>query len=169
LDRYGVAVGIYGEWLRVSPAELEHAKSNPAWLLDLYDELGGAGYSQRQQGGRRSGTDKTWQALDYLLTKRGFPVEIIYGEEDFEPDTPMGDSQPTYLTPEQVRTAAAALAPLSGEDLLAGVEPTDLVDIYPNVWNQPGELESAVSYLDDAKTFFEEAAKAGDAVVCWVR
>jgi len=40
LDRYGVAVGIYGEWLRVSPAELERAKSNPAWLLDLYDELG---------------------------------------------------------------------------------------------------------------------------------
>ena len=50
----------------------------------------------------------------------------LYGEEDFEPDTPMGDSQPTYLTAEQVRTAAAALAPLSGEDLLTGVEPVDL-------------------------------------------
>ena len=162
---------MYGEWLRLTPAELERTKSDPASLNDLYDELGGAGYSQRQQGGRRSGTDKTWQALDYLLTRLEFPVEIIYGEEEFESDAALGDSPPNYLTPEQLRAAAAALAPLSDVDLLAGVEPSDLIadDIYPSVWNRPGELEWAVSYLGQAQTFFEAAANAGDAIICWVR
>jgi hypothetical protein len=66
--------------------------------------------------------------------------------------------------------AAAALDALSAEDLLTGVQQPDLAaaNIYPAVWDRPGELEWAVSYFDEAKTFFEAAADAGDAVLCWI-
>jgi hypothetical protein len=153
---------MYGEWLRLTTAQLERAKSDPDWLENL------AGYLD--DGSYDDDPDKSWQALEYLLSRRGFPVQIIYGEEEFESDADWGYGPPRYLTPEQVRVAAAALDALSAEDLLTGVQQPDLAaaNIYPAVWDRPGELEWAVSYFDEAKTFFEAAADAGDAVLCWI-
>ena len=166
---------MYGEWLRVTPAELERAKSDAAWLENLAgylddDDSDDEDADGADTDGRGSGTDKTWHALDYLLKRRGFPVEIIHGEEEFSAAADWGYGPPFYLTPERVRAAAAALAPISGADLLEGVQFSDLTEakIYPSVWDRPGELEWAVSYLDEAKTFFEAAANAGDAVICWI-
>jgi len=167
---------MYGEWLRLTPAELERAKADTVWLTDLSSkELG----RPRWRPGdtdldiperRRFGTDKTWHALDYLLTRRDFPVGIIYGEEEFEPPFEWGYGSPMYLPPERVRTAAAALAPLSEADLLDGVDHTDLLveDIYPSVWDRPDELDWAVCFLPYVKVYFDAAAESGDAIVCWI-
>jgi len=168
---------MYGEWLRVTPAELERAQVDLVWLRDLADELDEAytGDDKTVSERRRFGTDKTWHALDYLLTRRGFPISIIYGEKSFvddpdDADADWGYGPPQYLTVAQVRQAADALAGLTEEQLLDGVQQLDLerADIYPAVWDRPGELEWAVCHLADARTYFGAAAKAGDAIICWI-
>jgi hypothetical protein len=68
---------MYGEWLRLTTAQLERAKSDPDWLENLAGYLDDGSYDDDPDGtdteGRRSGTDKSWQALEYLLSRRGFP------------------------------------------------------------------------------------------------
>ena len=168
-----------GEWLRLTPAELERAKSDLAWAQDLADRLSEAEYDPQTPTDvahhRTFGTDKTWHALDYLLGRRQFPVSIVYGEEALveapeDPDADWGYGPPSYLTVERVRQAAAALAELTEERLLDGVEAADLQreQIYPNIWDRPDELPWAACYLPDVKIYFAAAAEAGDAIVCWI-
>jgi hypothetical protein len=168
---------MYGEWLRVTPADLERALANLGWARELVDELDEAdtGHDKDVSERRRFGTDKTWHAMDYLLTRQGFPISIIYGEKSFvddpdDVDSDWGYGPPHYLTVAQVRQAADALAEFTEEQLLDGVHQLDLerADIYPAIWDRPGELAWAVCYLPDAQTYFEAAAKAGDAIICWI-
>ena len=180
---YAAAVGMYGQWLRVSSAELDRAKVDLPWAYDLAQQVEetestpGQHLDPPDAAGRRSfGTDKTWHALAYLLARREFPVSIIFGEETFvdDPDDPEADwgyGAPTYLTPDQVRRAAGALAALTEEDLLDGVQAGDLQreEIYPDVWDRgPEELQWAVCHLPWVKVYFQAAAKDGDAVICWI-
>jgi hypothetical protein len=185
---YAAGVGMYGQWLRVTPAELDRAKADLQWAQDHAERVEEAEYpleqdlqlSPRDIAERRSmSTEKTWHALDFLLTRRGFPVSIIMGEHPFgddvdsleDPDTDWGYGPPSYLTPDEVRRAAEALAGLSEEDLLDGVDPGDLTraEIYPNVWDRgPSELQWAVCELPWVKAYFEAAAKDGDAILCWI-
>ncbi|MFI9601946.1 DUF1877 family protein [Streptomyces sp. NPDC052043] len=46
--------------------------------------------------------------LGFLLRRVSFPVDIVHNEEELSGADDWGP--PRYLTPEQVRTAAAALA-----------------------------------------------------------
>jgi hypothetical protein len=172
-------MGMYGEWLRVTPDELERAKADLDWAEELAEQIAETEYG-RDDGSdlpdrRNFGTDKTWHALDYLLTRKGFPISIVFGEESFvddedEADVDWGYGPPRYLTAEQVRAAAEALASVTEEALLDGVDAADLVaeEIYPNVWDRPGELPWAVGELPNVKTYFAAAAKAGDAIICWI-
>jgi hypothetical protein len=168
---------MYGEWLRLTRAELERALADLEWVRQLIDRLDEAdtGDDKNIAERRRFGSDKTWHALDYLLTRRGFPISIIYGEKSFvddpdDADADWGYGPPQYLTAAQVRQAADALAGLTEEQLLDGVQQLDLerADIYPAIWDRPDELAWAVCYLPDARTYFEAAAKAGDAIICWI-
>ena len=172
-------MGMYGEWLRLTPAELELAKTDLAWAQELADRLAESesdSQAPTDVAGRRTfGTDKTWHALDYLLGRHQFPVSIIYGEEALaddpeDPDADWGYGPPSYLTVERVRQAAAALADLTEEQLLDGVEAADLQrdDVYPSIWDRPGELPWAVCHLPEVRTYFAAAAEAGDVVVCWI-
>jgi hypothetical protein len=83
-------------------------------------------------------------------------------------DSGWGWGPPRYLTPAQVQEAAAVLAGLTGEDLIAGVDPAELGrrDVYPGTWDRPGELEWVAEFLPDVTGFFVAAAAAGDAVIC---
>lgn len=168
---------MYGEWLRVTPAQLARAKGDLAWAFDLAEQAGDdEGEREPAVAERRSfGTDKTWHALEYLLERGGFPVSIIFGEETFvddpeDPDADWGYGAPQYLTPERVRQAAVALAALTEEALLGGVEQAELEreQIYPMVWDRPDELSWAISYLPDIKAYFAAAATSGDALICWI-
>ena len=160
------AMGMYGEWLRVTPAELRQVMADPEASYQLTDT---------EETDRRSGTDKTWHALAYLLQRADFPVSIITGEQcvvddpdDSEVD--WGYGPPGYLTPQQVSIASSALADLTAERLLDGVSPADLAreQIYPQVWNRPDELAWAVHALPYMRDFFAAAAAQGDAILCWI-
>ncbi|WP_405427836.1 DUF1877 family protein [Streptomyces erythrochromogenes] len=72
-----------GEYLRVTPAELERALVDPEWALDLADEIQAA-----QEGGepvpaeaRHFTTHQAWHLLGFLLQRSAFPVDIVHGEE----------------------------------------------------------------------------------------
>jgi Domain of unknown function (DUF1877) len=172
-----------GQWLRVTDAELDRARVDLPWAHDLARRVEETEYAPGQHlepldvAERRSfGTDKTWHALAFLLARREFPVSIIYGEESFvdDPDDPTADwgyGAPNYLTPDQVRRAAGALAELSEDDLLDGVDADDLqrATIYPNLWDRgPEELRWAVGDLPWIKVYFQAAANDGDAIICWI-
>jgi hypothetical protein len=168
---------MYGNWLRVSPDELAHAQENLEWATTFAEE------AVESADGRVSGTGKAWHALDFLLERRGFPVEIVWGEESFvdeaadddgfavdEIEDDWGYGPPRYLTPGQVTEGAAALADLTGDDLIRGVDPAELTraEIYPQTWDRPGELDRVNDRLPHMQEYFAAAAKNGDAIICWL-
>jgi hypothetical protein len=160
---------MYGEWLRVTPDELAQASADltAAYRVAMEMDERDADITDR----RRFGSDKTWHALEYLLGRRDFPVDIIIGEHGFDDSAAdWGYGPPMYLTPAEVRAAADGLAALAPADLLDGVDATDLVvnDIYPSVWDRPGELDWAVCHVPHITAYFGAAAKAGDAMICWI-
>ncbi|WBB68589.1 YfbM family protein [Micromonospora sp. WMMD812] len=178
-------MGMYGSWLRVSEAELARAKDDLDWAYGLAERVSEAEDDDPPGDPRCSGTDKAWHALQFLLDRRDFPVSIVYGEESFIdlPDDPeealdvieasgadWGYGPPGYLTPAQVVEAAAALAELTEEDLVGGVDPAELqrAEIYPTVWDRPGELAWVAHFLPGVRDYFIAAAKNGDAVICWI-
>jgi len=160
-----------GNWLRVTPAELDRAKDDLDWALEF---VSGA------MDERQLGTGKAWDAFDFLLNRRGFTVPIVYGAEQFvdtpqgpdddDPEVDWGHGPPRYLTPEQVATAAAELAGLTEDDLVRGVDQVELTcaEIYPDIWDRPDELGWVTHHLPYVTEFFTTAAKDGDAVICWL-
>ncbi|ROP27553.1 uncharacterized protein DUF1877 [Couchioplanes caeruleus] len=130
-----------GYWLRVSPAELQRAVSDLEWAAALAEQEDVSPPTVRRQ--RLLDLDKTWDGLDFLLRRRGFPVSVVRGEEvfPFNPgDIPdWGYGPPQYLTPMQVVRAAQALVPLTEQDLVADVDPAELArtGVYPANVGQP--------------------------------
>jgi hypothetical protein len=92
------------------------------------------------------------------------------GAEFVQADHDWGYGPPRYLTPEQVAQAAAALAELSGDDLVRGVDPAELehAEIYPSGWDRPGVLDRANRHVPAVQAYFTEAARNGDAMICWL-
>lgn len=171
-----------GNWLRVSPAELERATTDLGWAYQL------AGQERAAESERWSCTDKAWHGLDFLLHRLGFEIPVVLGAESFvelpdvEPDSDemfdflenleddWGYGPPSYLTPAQVSAAAEQLAELTEEDLIRGVDPAELTEaeIYPNFWDEQDQLPWIAHYLPSARTYFAAAAKNGEAVICWL-
>jgi len=165
-------MGMYGRWLRVSSAELARAKSDPAWAGDFARAMLEHPAEPDLTQCRAFSTDKAWHALAYLLHRRGFPVDLIFGEQPLSTGGHLdwGYGPPRYLSPAQVNLAAAELVTITGEDLVTGVEPVELTraQIYPNVWDRPAGLPWITAQLTGVRTWFGAAAAAGDAVLCWI-
>jgi hypothetical protein len=171
-----------GNWLRVSPAELDEARADLDAAYDLAEEA-----RNGEHPGRWAGSGQAWNGLDFLLHRLGFDVPLIFGAEslvelpDVEPDSPemaeflesaddWGYGPPAALTPAQVATAATRLAGLTEADLVRDVDPAELdrAECYPGGWTEPGRLEWVAHHLPNAQRFFAAAAKDGDAVICWL-
>jgi Domain of unknown function (DUF1877) len=180
---------MYGEWLRLTPAELDRARTDPDWVLDMVmasDDMDDDNSTPEASArARYSGTDKTWHALSYLLYRAEFPIEIIMGEQpliasagndedDEESEEESGDDwsygPPGYLTPDQVRQAAVALADITEASLIDGIDPADLTrnHVYPEIWDRPDELKWAVHAIPYIKAYFAAAAEAGEGIMCWI-
>lgn len=170
-----------GEYARVTPAELDRALGDPEWALEL---IGGwmeaaaeaeaaadaAGPAQSVPA-RCMDVDKAWDALGFLLRRAAFPVDIVHGEEAVPDADDWGYGPPRYLTPERVRTAAGALAEISGERLTAGVGPEDLAsaEVYPAiVWERGESLDYVREHYEQLRPFFRTAAEQGDGMLLWL-
>ncbi|MFG2356911.1 YfbM family protein [Streptomyces sp. NPDC048521] len=116
-------MSMIGEYARLTSAELERAVQNPRWAREFIDELIDAALDEGASTvpPRCLDINKAWDTLRFLLRRIDFPVDIVHGEEETPGAEDWGYGPPRYLTPEQVRTASAALATTSGDALMHGV------------------------------------------------
>ncbi|WP_437100723.1 YfbM family protein [Streptomyces kronopolitis] len=166
-------MSMIGEYARVTPAELDRALGDPEWALTLVDARreAEADSCPPPAAARCLDVDKAWDALGFLLRRRGFPVDIVHGEEPVPGADDWGYGPPRYLTPEQVREAAAALAGITGDGLTAGVGPADLAaaEVYPTiVWERGEPLDYVREHYALLRPFLCAAAEQGDGVLMWL-
>jgi hypothetical protein len=161
-----------GEYLRVTSDELARALEDPAWALELAGDIRDAEEDADLPAAkaRHLSTDKAWQAIGFLLERAEFPVDVVYGEEQFDDDEDWGYGPPRYLTAERVHTAAQALATTSFDALTVGVTPATLMqaDIYPQIWDEPDSLDWVRSWYEPLVPYFTDAASQGQTVFIWL-
>jgi hypothetical protein len=162
-----------GKYLRVTPAELARAVKDPNWVIELAEAVqdAQARTSLPPTQARHLTTHKAWNAIAFLLERAGFPVDIVHGEESLaDDDDDWSYGPPGYLTPEQVRVAAEALAATTYDDLVSGVTPTDLAErhVYPGIWDEPDSLEWVRGWYEPLVPFFAAASAHGNAMLAWV-
>lgn len=167
-------MSMIGEYARVTPAELERAIREPDWAQDFVFELLETETEDEMaaSGARRVlETDKAWDAIGYLLRRTDFPVDIVHGEELLPGAEDWGYGPPRYLTPEQVRTAAEALARTGFGQLVHGVTSKDLAraEVYPKiVWERGESLGYVHGHYESLAEFVQSAARDGDALLMWL-
>ncbi|WP_222723542.1 YfbM family protein [Streptomyces sp. MS191] len=160
-----------GEYLRVTPAELDRALKDPEWAWELVEEVQDA----QEEGepapaeARHFTTHQTWHLLGFLLQRAAFPVDIVHGEEPLTTDH-WGYGPPQYLTPERVQLAADTLHRTTYGQLVRGVDPSELTEaeIYPQIWDTPTSLEWADDLFTPLTEFFGGAASTGHAMLIWI-
>ncbi|MFE6839662.1 YfbM family protein [Streptomyces sp. NPDC057705] len=160
-----------GEYLRLTPAELARALKDPEWAWDLAVEIQDAQAEGEPAPAeaRHFTTHQTWQLLGFLLQRSIFPVDVVHGEEPLATDD-WGYGPPQYLTPEQVQLAADTLHRTTYDQLIRGVDPSELIraEIYPRIWDSPTSLEWASDLFTPLTEFFQGAASAGHAILIWI-
>nr|WP_248297189.1 YfbM family protein [Streptomyces sp. S1D4-11] len=165
-------MSMIGEYLRVTPAELDRAIQDPDWALDFVEEVQDAEEESEPvpADARHFSTYKAWDMLRFLLVRAEFPVNVIHGEEPFADDEDWGYGPPRYLRPERAHLAARALRTTTYDQLIAGVDTADLTraEVYPLGWDEPGALEWGRHWYDGLTEFFEAAAAADDALLVWL-
>jgi hypothetical protein len=161
-----------GKYLRVTPDELVRAVKDPAWAFGLAEDVqdAEAGADLPPADARHLSTDKAWHAIAFLLERADFPVDIVYGEEQFAEAEDWGYGPPRYLPAERVHLAARALVTTGFDALTAGVTPAELAqaDIYPQVWDEPDSLEWVRGWYEPLVAYFAAAARHGQAVLSWL-
>ncbi|MFF8384540.1 YfbM family protein [Streptomyces kanasensis] len=166
-------MSMIGEYVRLTPAQFERALGDPEWARGLVDELVDAELDEEPDAAsaRCLSTDKAWHALDFLLSRLDFPVDVVFGEEPLPEAGDWGYAPPRYLTPERVRAAAEALADVPAARLVEGVGPEDLAraEVYPSVvWERGESLDYVTHHYDELVPFLTSAARDGDAVLLWL-
>lgn len=164
-------MSMIGEYLRVTPSELDRAVKDPEWALELAEQV-----QDEQEDGevgpedaRHFSTYQTWNLLDFLLRRRGFPVDVVMGETEFGGED-WGYEPPRFLSIDRVRVAAEELGRLSYDELIKGVDIAELAaaQIYPHGWDSLESLEWGRDYFGRLKTFLQAVAVAGDAIIVWI-
>ncbi|MDT3440645.1 MULTISPECIES: DUF1877 family protein [unclassified Pseudofrankia] len=161
-----------GEYLRVTPSQLDQAVKDPEWALDLAETIRDSQDESKPTPAEalHFSTYKTWDLLAFLLRRSSFPVDIIHGEECFAEDEDWGYGPPRYLPVERVRLAAEILQQTTYDQLIRTVTPSEIADadIYPKSANSADSLEWGRDYFIPLTAFFQGAAAAGHAVLAWL-
>ncbi len=158
---------------RLTPAELARAVEDPRWAQEFIEERIDAGTDEPGASQPRClDIGKAWDALALMLRRIDFPVDIVHGEEEIPGADDWGYGPPRYLTPEQVRAAAAALAGTPSDVLGRDITPAELAraDLYPSVAKDEAEqwVKDVVHHYQVLVPFFEAAARDGDAMMIWL-
>ncbi|WOI62486.1 YfbM family protein [Streptomyces fradiae] len=165
-------MSMIGEYARLTPDEFARALRDPEWAEERVDELVEAELEGGGDGEPRClDVDKAWEALDFLLTRAGFPVDVVFGDDAIPGAEEWGYTPPRFLAPERVREAAEALLAMPAERLVAGFGPRDLAreGVYPVIaWEREESLEYVTDHYEALVPFFAAAARDGDAVLMWL-
>jgi hypothetical protein len=119
--------------------------------------------------------EKSWQHLHYLITGKLDDAPPPLGNAILG-GTPIGDDvgygPARYLTPQQVREVADALAAIPREELVrrSAAEmplPRGIYGVDPS--GQEDDLEETLEYFDELVQYYSEAAEQGNAVFLYLR
>ena len=108
-------MSMIGEYLRVTPADLDKAIQDPDWAVLLAEAAQDAARTHphlRPADARHYSTYRTWDLLRHLLTRVVFPVNVMQGEELFPDPEDWVYGPPRYLPPDRVHQAAERLTAL---------------------------------------------------------
>jgi hypothetical protein len=160
-----------GEYLRLTPEELNRVLDDPEVIAELVGQFIECEEEVDDSEPRHHDTDVAWAALEFLLDRIGFPVDIVRGEEDIPGASDWGNGPHRYLTSDQVSHAAQALAATSVEALLSGVTAEDLAqaDIYPSdFWAEQDSLKYVAGAYEGLVPFVQAAARHGHPILVWL-
>ena len=115
--------------------------------------------------------DKAWHGIHWLLTGSSGPTvdpvsEAIFGGEEVGEEIGYGPAR--LLAPDRVRAVAAALATLDEPTLRARADLGAMAraDVYPGIWDEDDVVDTyLLPYLDELRSFYADAAAAGETVI----
>ena len=180
-------MGICLAMVRLSDAAIDEIAAAPKKVLHFWmqDEAPGpepAGWLARLLGKRNPATlkcsvpreagdetdlDKSWDAMDYLLSegrkKEGLSRFLTEGGEPIPEE--IGYGPPRVLRSVEVKRIAAFLEGVSPELLRRHYDgpAMDRAEVYPGIWGRDGEegFEYVASYFESLCSFVREAAERG--------
>lgn len=110
--------------------------------------------------------DKAWHGLHYLMTgsddDAAEPLGYLLSGGEEVADSPAGPSR--LLDPEQVRHFYQAILAITPDELRARFDAKHMMalEIYPNLWDQPGEADWLVGEFQRLRSFLQEQVAMGD-------
>lgn len=116
--------------------------------------------------------EKSWHVIHYLLTGKidQAPPPLgsaVLGGEEIGEERDYGRVR--FLTPQQVRAVAEALAPISKDDLVRRFDIESMRAaqvIYPI--RSTNEVEFAQQYFEQLSRYYADAAASGNAMLLWI-
>jgi hypothetical protein len=117
--------------------------------------------------------DKAWHGVHAVLC--GVPDEappplgqVVLGGEPLGDDLGYGPCR--FLTPEQVRATAAAVAKVSAGEFRRRYDPAALnaAQVYPGHWEDPDNLEWLADAFEDVRRYFDQASASGEAMLLYL-
>lgn len=121
--------------------------------------------------------DETWHALHFLMTGSPDPTDDLLGKVIFggEPvsDDDMGHGPAHYLTAAEVAESADALRLLDTRQLRARFDRQAMMEfeIHPKTWvnASAADLDELIAAFQKLRDYYTRAAKAGLAMLAWIR
>ena len=120
--------------------------------------------------------EKSWHAIHYLLTGSAWggdpPLNFLVsgGREIGGVDVGYGPAR--GFTPAEVAEIAAALDPITGDDLRRHLDREAMANaqIYPDIWGESEDelVEYIVPYFEATKSFVKRAATTSSALVVYL-
>ncbi len=156
-------MGMRGHLCAVSPATLQD-------LQRIRNETRTLSGAPAASGTAPQGLEleKSWHTLHYLLAGTVYepgpaPGDAILGGREIGPDLGYGPAR--YLSPDQVRATAAALAQLTPAELARRFDLKTMreADIY--CCEDESELALAQDYFVELADYYQKAAARGDAML----
>ncbi|HEY0751954.1 MAG TPA: YfbM family protein [Chitinophagaceae bacterium] len=157
----------------------------PAGMLDLFRKKSALFESyldseEIDKNGHRLDLDKSWDALNYLLTGHTLDTiedaepplsDILFSGQILDEDQDMGYGPAQYLEPGQVKVIHNALSEISVSDIRdkydAGV--MNEKNVYPASWKDNEEDKNYIlDSFEDLKAFYEDAADEGQSVISFL-
>ncbi len=163
-------MSMIGNYLRIPEVQLARLREDPSDILELLHPDDGNG---ERPHGKHLDIDKAWHAIQFLLT--GDPWEgkpplqnaVMGGIELGDEDVGYGPAR--GLSAHDVQAVSRALSGISGEQLWSGFDADKFAnaEIYPEGWSAEGR-GYVVGYYEALRTFFAEAAGAGDSMILYL-
>jgi hypothetical protein len=169
-------MSMIGNFRRASDDRIESLLRDPASILDY---LGGNDEGEGDEAHADLDVDKAWHGIHYLLTGTAWeegerPLGFIVRGGREVGDVDVGYGPARAFPSAEVREIASALRPLTREVVARRFDPKAMtrLDIYPSIWDRPGEeddaLEYLLSYYDSLRNFIEGAVDQGEGLLVYM-